>query len=508
MNIGVIIPLILFLITIFFIGIWASKFLSTSSNFLNEYFLGGRQLGGFILAMTMTATYGSASSFIGGPGVAYTKGLGWVLLAMSQVVTGYFVLMVLGKKFAIMSRLYNAVTLIDFLKERYQSKWVVLPSAISIVVFLFSAMAAQWVGGARLIESLTGLSYTSALFIFALSVLVYVIIGGFRAVALTDAVQGTIMFFGTFILLIATIIAGGGIGNIMADLVAENPNLVSPYGENQELSARYVSSFWILVGVGVIALPQVAVRAMSYKSSKSMHRALIVGTIVVGFIMLNMHLIGVFARPILPGIEVGDKVMPLIALEVLPPWVAGLVLAAPMAAIMSTVDSLLLLVSSAIVKDVYLNYIKPDAEDKRVKQLSIGVTAILGILVFLMALNPPDLLIWLNLFAFGGLEAAFIWPVVMGLYWKNGNKYGAASSMMVGILSYIFVDQLFKAYPSFELPFLIKPVFQLFEPLLTSYPGLTDVHPVVYPILLSFITYVIVSLLFKNRISKNQHAFR
>lgn len=499
MNATIIISLIVFLISIFIVGLWASRYVRSSNSFLQEYFLGGRQLGGFILAMTMTATYGSASSFIGGPGVAYTQGLGWVLLAMSQVVTGYFVLMVLGKKFAIMARRYNAITLIDFLKERYQSKWVVLSAAFSIVVFLFSAMAAQWVGGARLIESLVKIEYESALFIFALSVLLYVIIGGFRAVALTDAVQGTIMFFGTFILLVATIIAGGGIDQIMADLVNENPNLVTPYGAEGNLSATYVSSFWILVGVGVVGLPQVTVRAMSYKSSKSMHRALIVGTIVVGFIMLNMHLIGVFARPILPGIEVGDKVMPLIAQEVLPPWLAGLVLAAPMAAIMSTVDSLLLLVSSAVVKDVYLNYIKPSASEKRVKRLSIGITAFLGISVFLIALQPPDLLIWLNLFAFGGLEAAFIWPVVLGLYWSKGNKYGALASMLVGIGSYIFIDQYSKAYPKFDVHPILQKVYQWFEPIMNNLPGMMEVHTVVYPVLLSLLAFVIGSLLTKNK---------
>src|SRR5699024_6682371 len=161
----------------------------------------------------------------------------------------------------------------------------------------------------------------------------------------------------------------------------------------------YVSSFWILVGVGVNALPQIAVRAMSYRNTKSMHRAIILGTIVVGFIMLNMHLIGVFARPIIPGVEVGDTVMPLLALEILPPWLAGIVLAAPMAAIMSTVDSLLILVSSSVVKDLYLNYVKPKASKTHVRRLSIGVTAVLGIIVFLMAIEPPDLIIWLNLLA-------------------------------------------------------------------------------------------------------------
>ncbi|MBU8730011.1 sodium/pantothenate symporter [Cytobacillus oceanisediminis] len=475
MNWQVIFPLLIFLIIIFLVGLWSSRKIDTGSSFLQDYFLGGRQLGGFILAMTMIATYGSASSFIGGPGVAYTQGLGWVLLAMSQVVTGYFVLMVLGKKFAITARKYNAVTIIDFLKERYNSRWVVWLSSLSIIIFLFSAMAAQWVGGARLIESLTGLSYLSALFIFAASVMVYVVIGGFRAVAVTDAVQGGIMFIGTMILLVAVIMAGGGIPNIISDLSSENPNLITPFGFDGGLTPLYVSSFWILVGVGVVGLPQVAVRAMSYKNARAMHRAIIIGTIVVGFIMLGMHLIGVFARPILPGIEVGDKVMPLIAMEVLPPWLAGIVLAAPMAAIMSTVDSLLLLVSSAIVKDVYINYIKPDAKEAAIKKLSFAVTALLGILVCIMALSPPDLLIWLNLFSFGGLEAAFIWPVVLGLYWAKGNRYGAVASMITGTASYI-----------------------LFH---TFYPNALGMNTVVLPIALSLAAYVSVSLLTEKHAS-------
>lgn len=473
MNLQALIPLILLMIVIFIVGIWAGKYVKSSTSFLQEYFLGSRNLGGFVLAMTMTATYGSASSFIGGPGVAYNEGLGWVLLAMTQVATGYFVLMILGKKFAIVTRKYKAVTLVDFLKERYRSNWVVVLSALSIIIFLFSAMTAQWIGGARLIQSLVGIPYTSALFIFAVSVLVYVTIGGFRAVALTDAVQGTIMFVGTLILLVATVIAGGGVSNIIADLRAINPNLITPFGADGSLTPTYVSSFWILVGVGVVALPQIAVRAMSYKSARSMHRALIIGTIVVGIIMLNMHLIGVFARPILPGIEVGDKVMPLIALEVLPNWVAGVVLAAPMAAIMSTVDSLLLLVSSAIVKDLYLNYIQPDASHRKIKQLSIGITAALGIIIFIMALDPPDLIIWLNLFAFGGLEAAFIWPIIMGLYWKKGNKYGALSSMVTGVVLYVLSDLFFP-----------KPL---------------GLHSVVLPIVISFFVYVVVSLVTQKR---------
>ncbi|QCJ44082.1 sodium/panthothenate symporter [Bacillus sp. S3] len=469
MNWPVITPLLIFLFIIFAVGFWSHKFVLKSNSFIEEYFLGERQMGGFILAMTMVATYGSASSFIGGPGIAYTKGLGWVLLAMAQLATGYFTLMVLGKKFAIVARQYKAITLIDFLKERYKSKTVVIVSAASIIIFLFSSMTAQWIGGARLVESLTGLPYTTALLIFAFSVLVFVIVGGFRAVALTDAVQGVVMFVGTLILLIATIKAGGGIPKIISDLAAENPNLITPFGADRELTPAYVSSFWILVGIGVVGLPQITVRAMSYKNSKAMHSAIIIGTIVVGFIMLGMHLIGVFARPVLPGVEIGDTVMPLLSMKVLPPFVAGIVLAAPMAAIMSTVDALLILVSSALVKDVYLNYIKPDAKEDHVKKVSFSVTAIIGILVILLALSPPDLIVWLNLFSFGGLESVFIWPVVLGLYWSKGNKYGAITSMILGMGSYILLDRF--------------------------YPNPFGVHTVVMPIVLSLLGFIAVSLM-------------
>lgn len=473
MNIQVILPLLFFLILIFIAGMYAAKYVKSSESFLQEYFLGSRQLGGFVLAMTMIATYGSASSFLGGPGAAYHYGLAWVLLAMTQVVTGYFVLMVLGKKFAIMARKYEAVTLTDFLKSRYNSHWVSILSAVSIIIFLFSAMTAQWVGGARLIESVVGVSYTTALFIFAVSVMVYVIVGGFRAVAITDSIQGVIMLGGTIILVIAAIIAGGGIDNIMAELRNENPNLLSPFGSDRSLTPLYISSFWILVGVGVVGLPQVSVRAMSYKNARAMHRAIIIGTIVIGIIMLGMHLAGVFARVIIPGITVPDTVMPTLTLTILPPWAAGIVLAAPMAAIMSTVDSLLLLVASAIVKDLYVGYINPKAEIKKVKWVSFWTTALIGVAVFLLAIHPPDLLIWLNLFSFGGLEAVFIWPIVLGLYWNKGNKYGAVSSMAAGMISYIY--------------------FHLWQ------PNAFGMHTVVLPIFISLLVFVLVSISTSNK---------
>lgn len=447
-NYEVLIPMIIYLAAMYWLAVYSSRLMAGSSKgFLEEYFIGSRGMGGFVLAMTLVATYSSASSFIGGPGTAYTMGLGWVLLAMIQVPTAYLTLGVLGKKFAIVSRKINAVTINDFLRERYQSKVVVILASVSLVLFFIAGMVAQFIGGARLFEAVTGLSYNTGLIIFAVSVIVYTTIGGFRAVVLTDGVQGVVMAIGTLALLIGTIKFGGGMANIIDTMKSIDPALITPFGPDNFIAKPFILSFWVLVGFAVIGLPHVSVRCMGYKDSKSMHRAIIIGTFVVGFLMLGMHMVGALGRAIVPGIEVGDKVMPIMALEILPPALAGLFLAGPLAAIMSTIDSQLILASATIVKDLYVNYINPGAadngEDDRLKKLSLYSTAIIGIIVFAASFNPPDLIVWINLFAFGGLEAAFLWPTILGLYWKRANAAGALASIITGVGSFMLFTSLY-----------------------------------------------------------------
>lgn len=444
-NFSVLTPMIIYLFIVYWLGFYSNKIRKKASkeNFIEEYFLGGRSMGPFVLAMTLVATYASASSFIGGPGVAYQMGFGWVLLAMVQLPTTYLTLGILGKKFAIISRKIGAVTINDFLKARYKSKAVVIIGTISLIIFFIAGMVAQFIGGARLFQAVTGLNYNIGLIIFAITVIIYTTVGGFRAVTLTDAVQGIIMVIGTLALLIGTIKYGGGIDNIISNLQEIDPMLLTPYGPENFIAKPFILSFWVLVCFGVIGLPQTAIRCMGYRDSKSMHKAMIIGTFVVGFLMLGMHTIGVFGRAIIPDLTVGDKVMPVLTLKVLNPVFAGIFLAGPLAAIMSTIDSQLILAAATIVKDLYINYINPQAEKtdegiKVLQNISFYSTAIIGIIVFLAAFNPPDLIVWINLFAFGGLQAAFLWPIILGLYWKRANAPGVIASMIVGISSYFY----------------------------------------------------------------------
>lgn len=454
MNLGIILPLVIYLVFVFGAALYAYVKRS-KGDFLTEYYVGNRSMTGFVLAMTTASTYASASSFIGGPGAAYKYGLGWVLLAMIQVPAVWLALGALGKKFALLSRETNALTLNDLLLYRYKNKYLVWIAGFALLMAFFAAMMTQFIGGARLLETTIGISYTQALLIFALTVGLYTFIGGFRAVVLTDTIQGTVMILGTIVLLIGVIYAAGGVESAVTKLTEIDPHLVSPYGPNEMLSFQFMASFWVLVCFGVVGLPHTAVRCMAFKDSRALHRGMLIGTAILSIIMLGMHLAGALGRAVVPNLTIPDQVIPSLMLQVLPPLVAGIFLAAPMSAIMSTIDAQLIQSSAIFVKDLYLSA-KPEAANnqKRISWLSSIITLTITVLLIFAALNPPDMIIWLNLFAFGGLEAAFLWVIILGIYWDKANAYGAISSMVVGLGIYIFLTQM----KSVDLTTLVEPL--------------------------------------------------
>lgn len=442
MNLGIILPLIIYLVFVFGAALYA-YIKRSKGDFLTEYYVGNRSMTGLVLAMTTASTYASASSFVGGPGAAYKYGLGWVLLSMIQVPAVWLALGALGKKFALLSRETNALTISDLLFYRYKSRWLVWIASIALLIAFFAAMMAQFIGGARLLETTIGISYTQALLIFAATVGIYTFIGGFRAVVLTDTIQGTVMILGTLVLLSAVIYAAGGVESAIAKLTEIDPHLVSPYGPNDMLGFQFMASFWVLVCFGVVGLPHTAVRCMAFKDSKALHGGMLIGTVILTVIMLGMHLAGALGRAVVPDLTVPDQVIPSLMLQVLSPLVAGIFLAAPMSAIMSTIDAQLIQSSAIFVKDLYLSA-KPEAatNQKRISRFSSLITLTITVLLIWAALNPPDMIIWLNLFAFGGLEAAFLWVIVLGIYWDKANAAGALSSMIVGLGVYIFLTQM------------------------------------------------------------------
>lgn len=202
----------------------AEKSLHTTSE--KKYFIGGRNMNGIVLAMTIMATYTSASSFISGPGAAgLTYGYAQAWIAAIQVPVTFLVLGVLGNKLAIVSRRTGAVTVVGYFKARYKSDALVVITSLGLIVFFIAQMISQFTGGATLIASITGMDHVTSLLIFGTVVILYTAIGGFSAVVITDTIQGIVMCIGTFLFIFFVLRSGGGLAAIDAGLQTNLPEV-------------------------------------------------------------------------------------------------------------------------------------------------------------------------------------------------------------------------------------------------------------------------------------------
>lgn len=443
-NLVALVPLVIFLVLALAVSLVVRhRAHATGGGFVKEYFIGNRALGGFVLAMTTIATYGSVSSFVGGPGQAWLVGWGWVYMAVVQVTALVLLYGILGKKMALVSRKLDAVTVIDVIRARYSSNALANVSAVVVVLFFAATMVAQFVGGAKLFEAVTGYSYLVGLVLFGVAVVLFTTIGGFRGVAVTDAICGVAMLIGIFVLAAGILAAGGGYENIMDTIRTNRPEMLEPFGGGSMPASLYFTQ-WLLVGIFTFVLPQSAVRCMGFKNTKALHGAMIMGTVIIGLMMIGVTSLGVLSAGVLTGDLASyggsvDNIIPQAIAQTLPPWLAGVAIIGPIAASISTVSSLLIASSSAIIKDVYLHHCESSGKkptERTIARSSQAVTLCVGAIVFVLAIVPPDVIWKINMFAFGGLETAFFWVLVCGLFWKRAGKWGALLSMIGGTTSY------------------------------------------------------------------------
>ncbi|MDO4935065.1 MAG: sodium/pantothenate symporter [Phascolarctobacterium sp.] len=443
-NILSLLPVFIFLVFLLAVSLKIQKDSAgeRATNFAKDYFIGGRTLGGFVLAMTTAATYSSVSTFVGGPGMAWIIGYGWLYMAMVQVVVIFLVLGVFGKKIALVAHKIDAVTVIDVLRARYHSDLLANFAALVTVAFFAATMVAQFVGAAKLFEAVTGFSYFTGLTMFGVIVVLYTTVGGFKGVAVTDAFCAIAMIVGVCLLFGCMMSAGGGYTKIMADMAASHPDMLEPFSAGKMPMSLYISQ-WLLVGICTLSLPQSVVRGISYKDTKSLHRAMLIGTVVIGIMTLVATSIGIFAKGILTqelsAYGTIDNITPRTIVECMSPFWAGVCIIGPVAATISTVSSLLLTASGSIVKDVYMNIRaaqgKPLA-NASIKKLSLLGTIIIGFAVYFISIAPPSVIWKINMFAFGGLETAYFWVLIFGLFWNKANKTGALFAMFGGVIIY------------------------------------------------------------------------
>jgi sodium/pantothenate symporter len=471
-NWSVLVPLLCYLAVMAGIGAWAygQRRKAAAGEKTAQYYLGGRSLGWVVLVFTLLASAASAGTFIGGPGLGYSGGYGWILVSMFQVPTAFVVFGLLGKKFAILSRKLRIVTVTGFLRHRYEHPAVSILASIGIVGFLLAYMVAQFVGGARILEAITGVPYAVLIVVFAGVVTLYTAFGGFLADAVSDTVQGIIMLLGGVALWVAVLSVTGGVQEVGTTLQRDHPDLLLLPGPDG-FTAEMIASYSAQLGLLFCAVPHLTVRAMAYRDSKSMHTAMAVGPLLMCAITLGFLTMGPVARLFFPNLEVGDLAVPQMIVDLLPGPIAGTLLAAPLAAIMSTVDSMILIVSGSIVRDLFVEFVRPQTSDAAASRASSGVSVALGVIVLLLSLDPPAYLEYLIIFAIGGLEAVFFLPLVLGLYWRRGNTLGAILAMVGGMTWYVVATQWVPAMAFGVFPIIPSTVLAILLYVAGAYVG-------------------------------------
>jgi sodium/pantothenate symporter len=456
---------------VFVLALIAHKMLS-KREFVGEYFLGSRTLGVWALAFSFAATSASGGSFMGFPSLIYTHG--WVLALWigSYMVVPIVTMGLLGKRLNQVARKTNAITIPDVLRDRHHSHGLGLLAMGIIAFFMIVNLVAQFKAGGLILETLfrdipgytwtadnalgafahaigqddLGPGYLLALLLFGATVVAYTSYGGFKAVVWTDVMQGVVMGIGVLILLPLALKAAGGLPAVYDRLAEETPSHLLPPGtpppdkpDLQFLPFSLAISFFFMWAISGAGQPGTMVRLMAFKESKTLLRAIFTVMVYYSCIYLPLVVIFVAARNI-PGVadlppEKTDSVMPITALAVAPSWLAGLLIAAPFAAVMSTVDSFLLLISSNLVRDFYQRTINPDASERTMRWLSVTATAVVGMIVLLAAMRPPQYLQYIIVFVGSGLAASFLAPIGLSIYWPRMTRVGTVASMLGGFLT-------------------------------------------------------------------------
>jgi len=536
-----------------------SSRVQVGKDFLDEYFLGSRNLGMWAFALTFAATSASGGSFTGFPSLIYTHGWSLALWIGSYMFVPLIMMALLGKRLNQIARRANAITIPDVMCSRFDSRSVGIVATLFIIFFMTFNLVAQFKAGAMMLstlldevplynaaaENLSGIAelpvissvdpgYLLCLFFFSLAVVAYTSYGGFRAVVWTDVLQGIVMVFGVIILFYLTLSQVGGLEAASQDLAkmvppqycsvelepgpsvslgdwlempsndtqpnrvfrvgkqddevpgveaieirsphevarilesrnfTEQPKVLSiastrPHAYGADEAGVYLTCpgpnksdaagflplgiaisfffYWTFSGAGQ---PSNMVRLMSFNNTTTLRRAIVTVSIYFSLIYFPLVIIFCCGRVLMPGMEVeSDRIMPALAEQVTrtagKPWLAGLLVAAPFAAVMSSVDSFLLMISSAIVRDVYQRDVNPDASEKQLKRMTYLVTILVGIAAFFGSVNPPEYLQAIIVFTGGGLSGSFLIPVALAMYWPRFNSQGVLAAMWAGFITH------------------------------------------------------------------------
>ncbi|MEF1256417.1 sodium/proline symporter PutP [Vibrio sp. M260112] len=434
---------IAYLVLMLAIGVIAYQRTKNSS----DYFLGGRSLGPWPAALSAGASDMSGWLLLGLPGYAYAAGIEAFWLAGGLLVGTWLNWLINAKRLRTYSITTDALTLPEFLSRRFndKSKLIQVISAFFILLFFLFYTSSGLVAGGKLFETVFGLDYSTAVIIGTVCVVSYTLFGGFLAVSWTDLVQGLLMAAALMIVPITAL--EGGFGQLGNDLAAINPELLTLWNDSkgEPLSAIAIISL-VAWGLGYFGQPHILARFKASRSNKDLTTARRIAVIWTALSMAGAILVGlvglVYVTNSGVSIDDGEKIFMLLVNSLFHPVIAGILLAAILAAVMSTADSQLLVSSSALAEDFYKQVFKKDASSEEI--VMVGRIAVVGISVvaLVLAMTPDSSVLGLVSYAWAGFGAAFGPALILSLYWERMNRNGALAGIVVGGVTIVIWKQL------------------------------------------------------------------
>ena len=436
MQTGTLIALAIYFIAMLGIGFYAWR---KSTQDVEGYLLGGRDLGPAVTALSAGASDMSGWLMLGLPGAIFASGLGQAWIGVGLVIGAYFNYILVAPRLRTYTELArDAITVPDFLEERYhdKSRTLRLVSALVIIIFFGLYTSAGMVSGGKFAVSALGMDFTTGILLMGGIVVLYTVMGGFLAVSLTDFVQGCIMFAALVMVPLAAYLTLGAADFSSGLATAEASrglSLTQMIGSEVTLLAIISAAAW---GLGYFGQPHIIVRFMAIRRVEDMPTARrinigwmaisLLGAILTGFVGAAWFA----ARGGAPADA--ETVFLVLAQILFHPFVAGFVLAAVLAAIMSTISSQLLVTSSSLTEDIYKTFLKREASQRELVTIGRGAVVLVSVIAGLLALDPDSSILSLVGNAWAGFGAAFGPAILFSLRWKRTTRQGVLAGMIVG----------------------------------------------------------------------------
>ena len=413
---------------------------------IRDYFAGGKRLGFINVAFSARATGESAWLLLGLTGTGFALGAQgfWVVLGELLGVGGAWLLM--ARRFKRLTDKYDSITVPDYLESRFRDSghWLRLIAAGALITFVPIYAASQVFATGKAFNAFLDINHFLGATIGFLVVLFYITKGGFIAVVWSDVFQGMLMLLGLVILPVVGLLEIGGVTNLLETLREANPGHLSLSGDTgwTPLMVTTVLGF-VAIGIGFLGSPQVFVRFISLRSEKEINKGAGVALLWTLLADSGAVLTGIVGRALYDSATIGgdkDNILPFMSQDLLPAFLSGVFIAMVLSAIMSTIDSLLVVASSAAVRDYWQRTKHPDMADATLVKLSQRLTLVLALISFviglgILAYNKEEGVFWVIIFGWSGIAATFCPVMILSLFWSKLTALAARCAMIAGFLA-------------------------------------------------------------------------